>query len=153
MELIDGVEIKELKIVPDERGMLGEILRSDDKIFKKFGQLYFTTAFPGVVKAWHYHKVQWDHFCCVRGQVKLVLADTREDSKTKGKVNEFFLGPRNMKLVSIPPGIYHGFKCTGEQESIMLNVPTEPYRHGSPDEFRAAWDDPKIPYDWARKNY
>ena len=149
---IDGVEVKDLKLIPDERGMLAEVLRTDDGIFKRFGQVYFTTAYPGVVKGWHTHKIQWDHFCCVHGLVKLVLYDPRDGSKTKGKANEFFLGPRNMKLVSIPPGVYHGFKCVGEQECIMLNIPTEPFNHASPDEFRAAWNDPKIPYDWERKN-
>jgi dTDP-4-dehydrorhamnose 3,5-epimerase len=149
---IEGVEVKDLKIIPDERGMLAEILRSDEKIFKKFGQVYFTTAYPGVVKGWHYHKVQWDHFVCLRGLVKLVLYDSREGSPTFREVNEFFLGIRNPKLVAIPPLVYHGFKCVSEEECLMINIPTEPYHHKSPDEFRAPWNDPAIPYDWARKD-
>lgn len=149
---IEGVEVKDLKIIPDERGMLAEILRNDEKIFKKFGQVYFTTAYPGVVKGWHFHKVQWDHFVCLHGMVKLVLYDSREKSPTFREVNEFFLGIRNPKLVSIPPLVYHGFKCVSEEECLMINVPTEPYNHATPDEFRAAWNDPVIPYDWSRKN-
>jgi dTDP-4-dehydrorhamnose 3,5-epimerase len=150
--LIDGVEVKDLKILADERGMLAEILRSDEKLFKKFGQVYFTTAYPGVVKGWHFHKVQWDHFACLHGMVKLVLYDSREKSPTFRSVNEFFLGIRNPRLVSIPPFVYHGFKCVSEEECIMINVPTEPYRHQAPDEYRAPWNDPSIPYDWSRKN-
>jgi len=150
--LIDGVEVKDLRIIADERGMLAEILRADDKVFKKFGQVYFTTAYPGVVKGWHYHKVQWDHFVCLRGMVKLVLYDSRERSPSFREVNEFFLGIRNPKLVSIPPLVYHGFKCVSEDECLMINVPTEPYNHKSPDEFRAPWNDAAIPYDWARKD-
>ena len=47
--MIDGVIIKKLKVIPDERGRLMEIMRSDDTFFKKFGQVYMTTAYPGVV--------------------------------------------------------------------------------------------------------
>ena len=150
--MIDGVAVKPLKVIPDERGMLAEILRRDEKIFRKFGQVYFTTAFPGVVKGWHYHKVQWDHFTCLRGTVKLVLYDSREGSSTHGQVDEFFLGIRNPQLVAIPPGVYHGFKCVSPEECLMINIPTEPYDHKAPDEYRAAWNDPAIPYDWARKD-
>src|SRR5262245_22866795 len=91
-ELIDGVKIKPLKLIPDERGVLAELVRRDDPMFTKFGQVYMTTAYPGVVKGWHYHKIQIDNFSCVRGMIKLVLYDDREKSSTKGKVNEFFLG-------------------------------------------------------------
>lgn len=148
-QLIDGVVVKQLKMICDERGMLMEIFRSDDPQFRKFGQVYLTTAYPGVIKAWHYHKVQWDNFCCIKGQIKLVLWDDRKNSKTRGVVNEFFLSPRNPIVVTIPPLVYHGFKGTGTEESFVLNVPTEPYRHDNPDEFRAAYDDPSIPYDWS----
>jgi dTDP-4-dehydrorhamnose 3,5-epimerase len=149
---IQGVEVKDLRILPDERGMLAEILRADDRIFRKFGQVYFTTAYPEVVKGWHFHKVQWDHFTCIHGEVKLVLFDGREGSPTRGLINEFFLGIRNPRLVVIPPFVHHGFKCIGTEECIMINVPTEPYNPASPDEYRLPWNDPSIPYDWARKN-
>ncbi|MDA8121893.1 MAG: dTDP-4-dehydrorhamnose 3,5-epimerase family protein, partial [Deltaproteobacteria bacterium] len=90
--MIDGVVIKQLKVIPDERGRLMEILRVDDEIFSKFGQVYLATGYPGVVKAWHYHKVQTDHFCVVKGTMKVVLYDSRDGSPTKGEVNEFFPG-------------------------------------------------------------
>jgi dTDP-4-dehydrorhamnose 3,5-epimerase len=146
--VIQGVETKKLTMICDERGMLMEILRADDALFKKFGQVYVTTVYPGVVKAWHYHEVQLDHFCCLSGQIKLVLYDDRKESPTRGTVNEFFLGPRNPTVVRVPPLVYHGFKGTGTRESIVLNVSTEPYRHSSPDEFRLPYDDPSIPYAW-----
>src|SRR3990170_5785700 len=100
--MIDGVKIKKLKVIPDERGRLMEMLRSDDDLFIKFGQVYMTTAYPGVVKAWHFHKKQTDHFVCVRGMMKVVLYDSREGSPTRGEVNEFFMGDHNPILVQIP---------------------------------------------------
>lgn len=145
---IEGVWVKDLRFIPDERGRLIEILRSDEEGFVGFGQVYMTTTYPGVVKAWHLHKVQDDNFCCLKGTVKLVMYDARDESPTKGTTNELFIGDHNPKLVRVPPGVYHGWKCVSEDEAIILNVPTEPYNHEAPDEYRAAWNTPDIPYSW-----
>jgi len=145
---IEGVWVKDLRFIPDERGRLIEILRSDEEGFVGFGQVYMTTTYPGVVKAWHLHKVQDDNFCCLKGTVKLVMYDARDESPTKGTINELFIGDHNPKLVRVPPGVYHGWKCVSEDEAIILNVPTEPYNHEAPDEYRAAWNTPDIPYSW-----
>lgn len=150
--MIDGVKTKKLRVLPDERGRLMEILRADDEIFRKFGQVYITTALPGVTKAWHYHKVQYDSMCCIRGMLKLVLYDPREGSPTKGEVNEFFIGEHNPLLVQFPPHVYHGFKCVSEHEAIAVNCTTEPYNYKNPDEFRIDAHKNDIPYDWTRKD-
>ena len=101
-----------------------EILRADDaELFTKFGQVYVSATYPGVVKAWHYHKEQVDNFACVAGMVKLVLVDTREDSPTSGVVNEFFLGTQNPMLVQVPNLVYHGWKCISLEPSLVVNVP------------------------------
>ncbi len=147
-EHIDGVLTKSLKVVPDERGRLMEILRADDDGFKKFGQVYMTTNYPGVVKAWHFHEVQDDNVTCVRGMIKLVLYDDRDGSPTKGVVNEFFVGEHNPLLVRVPAGVYHGWKGISTEESIVINIPSETYDYASPDEHRKPWDTPDIPYDW-----
>ena len=150
--LIEGVRFKKLTVIPDERGRLMEMLRRDDEMFLGFGQAYLTSAYPGVVKGWHYHKVQHDHFIVVKGMMKIVLYDAREKSPTHGVVNEFFMGEHNPLLLQIPPLVYHGFKCISEQEALVVNLPTEPYRHDDPDEHRIPPDDPSVPYDWSRKD-
>jgi dTDP-4-dehydrorhamnose 3,5-epimerase len=150
--MIHEVQVKQLKVLPDERGRLMEMLRSDDPLFRKFGQVYMTTAYPGSVKAWHYHKKQWDHFVCIRGMMKVVLYDGREDSPTKGEVNELFMGDYNPILVQIPPLVYHGFKCVSEYEAIIVNTPTEVYAYDQPDEHRVHPHNNDIPYDWSRRD-
>jgi dTDP-4-dehydrorhamnose 3,5-epimerase len=152
MKLIEGVTAKKLNVIPDERGRLTEILRADDPEFKKFGQVYYTTAYPGVVKAWHYHKIQTDYFFCIKGMTKLVIYDSRKDSPTFGLINEFIIGEHNPTLVVIPPMVYHGFKAIGDEESLMINIPTEPYNHATPDEYRLDPHTKEIPYDWTRKD-
>jgi len=149
---IHDVRTKKLRLMPDERGWLLEILRADDpELFTKFGQVYVSATYPGVVKAWHYHKRQVDHFACVAGMVKLVLIDMRENSPTNGAVNEFFLGSQNPMLVQVPNLVYHGWKCISSETSLVVNVPTEPYQYTDPDEYRL---DPHgtLPYDWTRKD-
>lgn len=150
--VIDGVVEKKLKMIIDERGRLMEILRCDDDFFEKFGQVYMTTAYPGVVKAWHYHKFQRDNFTVVRGAMKLVLYDDREGSPTRGETNAFFIGEHSPTLVSIPKGVWHGFKCIGETEALVINAPTEVYNRDEPDEHREPPHGGGIPYDWSRKD-
>lgn len=145
--MIKGVATKKLRLIPDERGWLMEILRCDWDIFDRFGQVYVTTAYPNVVKAWHMHKKQADHMACIKGLIKLALCDGREDSPTKGEVNEFFIGERNPLLVKIPPGVWHGFKAV-QEVAFVVNVPTELYNYEKPDEYRLPPDTDKIKYDW-----
>ena len=150
--MIDGVIIKKLKVIPDERGFLMEMLRCDDDFFQKFGQIYLTVAYPGAVKGWHYHKQQTDQFVVVKGMLKVVLYDSREDSTTGGEVNEFFMGERNPILLVIPPYVLHGLKGIGTEPGYLVNCPTEPYDYKNPDEYRVDPHDNDIPYNWDRKD-
>jgi dTDP-4-dehydrorhamnose 3,5-epimerase len=146
--LIDGVVVRELKLMPDERGWLVELMRSDWNTFEKFGQVYLTTVYPGVVKAWHYHKKQKDNMTCIRGMLKLALYDSRESSPTFNQIEEMFIGDRRVLLVKIPPLVYHGFKGLGRHTAYVINTPTELYNYKEPDEFRLPPDTKQIPYDW-----
>lgn len=150
--MIQGVKTKDLRVIPDERGRLMEILRADDDLYQDFGQVYMTTAYPGVVKGWHYHRKQTDNFVVIKGMMKIVLYDSREHSSTEGEVNEFFLGEHNQQLLQIPPYVFHGFKCITEEEAMVINIPTEKYNYDDPDEYRVAPHDNDIPYDWRRKD-
>jgi len=149
--MIEGVRLKELKPIPDERGRVMEILRADDELFEKFGQVYMTTAYPGVVKAWHYHKLQTDNMAVIKGMMKVVLYDGRKNSPTNGEIAEFFLGDHNFRLIQIPKMVYHGFKCIGREEAIVINIPTQPYNYEHPDEYRVDPYNNDIPYNWRLK--
>lgn len=152
MELIDGVVVKRLRLIPDDRGFLMEMLRCDWPEFSGFAQAYVTACYPGVIKAWHYHRKQWDHFVCVSGMAKVVLYDAREGSPTRGAVNEFHIGLLNPVLLKIPPLVYHGFTAEGGQLALIVNFPTELYNYAEPDEYRVRHDDPGIPYSWEQRH-
>jgi len=54
--VIDGVRVLPLRQIPDERGKVMHMLRADDPHFEKFGEIYFSTVYSGVVKGWHLHE-------------------------------------------------------------------------------------------------
>ena len=148
--MIDGVAIKELTPHPDERGYLMEMVRSTDDIFEKFGQAYVSLNHPGVIRGWHWHRLQTDFFVVVKGLVRVALYDGRDGSPTQGQVEEYLLGDGNSILLKIPPGVLHGYKTIGTEPSLLINFPTEVYNASQPDELRRAWNDPTLPYNWDR---
>jgi dTDP-4-dehydrorhamnose 3,5-epimerase len=150
--MIDGVTTKKLRVIPDQRGRLMEILRCDEPLFQKFGQVYMTTTYPGVVKAWHKHEKQADNLACVAGMIKMALYDGRPGSPTFKQIDEFYLGVHNPLLVQVPPGVYHGWMGVSPEEAVIINIPTEPYDRESPDEQRLDPHDNDIPYVWKRKD-
>ena len=125
--MIHDVKITPLKIIADDRGKVMHMLRSDDKIFQKFGEIYFSTIYKNKIKAWHLHKESTLNYVCVKGIVKLVLFDDRSESKSKGEIQEITMSKDNYSLVTIPKNIWNGFKGIGEDESIVANCLTLPH--------------------------
>jgi len=146
---IEGVVIAPLRRIPDERGSIAHMLREDDAHFERFGEIYFSWVYPGVVKGWHLHKEMTLYYSVPVGTIKLVLFDERP-SPTKGKLMEVYVGESNYCLVKIPPGVWNGFKGVGVAASMVANCSTIPHRA---DEIERM--DPHtnhIAYDWARKD-
>lgn len=148
--MIKGVEIHQLRQIPDERGKVMHMLRCDDPWFQAFGEIYFSVVYPGAIKGWHLHKRMTLNYAVVGGMIKLVLYDDRDDSPTHGELQEIFTGRDNYALITIPPGIWNGFKGIGVTPAIVANCATIPH---DPDEIIRL--DPfteRIPYDWNRRD-
>ena len=143
---IQDVLVIPLRRIPDERGTVSHMLKSTDPHFEQFGEIYFTSVYRGVVKGWHKHREVTHNYACVFGRIKLVLYDDREDSPTKGALQELFLGPDNYSLVVIPPDVWSGLKGMSDPFAIVANCTTHPH-----DLSRSTRIDPfdnDIPYDW-----
>jgi dTDP-4-dehydrorhamnose 3,5-epimerase len=145
---IEGVVVKPLKLVPNERGRLMEVQRCDEADFPGFGQVYVTQTFAGVVKAWYRHRDQIDQIASISGLMKVALYDDREESSTRGVLQEIYIGELAPRLVRIPAGVWHGFKAVGESSAFLLHLNVEPYHPDAPDEDRLPSNDPSIPYVW-----
>ena len=148
--MIHGVAVHPLKVIPDERGAILHMLRCDDPHFQTFGEIYFSMVYPGVIKGWHLHKEMVLNYAVPSGRIKLVLYDARDGSPTRGELMELFVGEGNYCLVSVPPGVWNGFKGIGVAPAIVANCATLPH---DPDEIvRMDPSDDRIPYDWKLKN-
>jgi dTDP-4-dehydrorhamnose 3,5-epimerase len=144
--MIDGVKVIPLKQIPDERGKVMHMLRKTDPHFQEFGEVYFSVVMPGAIKGWHLHKRMVINYAVPFGRIKLVLFDPRENSPTRNEIQELFIGEDNYCLVSVPAGVWNGFKGYGTTQAIVCNCATIVH---DPDEIvRMDPADKRIPYDW-----
>lgn len=144
--MIKGVAVHPLRRIPDERGTVMHMLRADAPHFERFGEIYFSTVYPQVVKAWHLHRQMTLNYAVVSGLVKLVLYDDREDSPSRSEVMELFVGDQNYVLVTVPPLVWNGFKGVGTTPAIVANCATLP--HDPAEIERLDPFSPRIPYRW-----
>ena len=144
--MIHDVMIQPLRRIPDERGTIMHMLKNSDPWFDSFGEIYFSTIYPGVVKGWHIHHRMRLNYCVIVGSIKLVLYDDRSESPTRGEVNEIYIGTENYNLVKIPPLIWNGFKGIGSNTAILANCSSEP--HDPTEIDRLDPFDNQIPYSW-----
>ena len=145
--MIEGVKVVPLRQIPDERGTVMHMLKRTDPHFTEFGEIYFTTVYPGVVKGWHRHHRMTLNYACISGAIKLVLYDEREDSPTNGDLIELCIGPETQyALVQIPTDVWNGFQGLGTGASIVANCATEPHTLEFSDRIDPL--DNHIPYDW-----
>jgi dTDP-4-dehydrorhamnose 3,5-epimerase len=144
--MLDGVILTKLKEIKDKRGSVFHMLRNDSKVFKSFGEIYFSTIFPKTIKAWHMHKEMILNYACIEGEIKLVLFDSRKNSSTKNQTQEIILSRKNYFLVTVPPLIWNGFVNIGKKDAILANCSNVPY--SDEEIIRKSSLDKSIPYKW-----
>ena len=81
------------------------------------------------IVAWHKHNLQTDYWVCLKGSFKVGLATKEGGCKFE------YLSDKNPRVLEIPPGIYHGYKCL-EEGSILMYYVTRKYDPN--DEIRAS---------------
>jgi dTDP-4-dehydrorhamnose 3,5-epimerase len=148
---IEGVQVIAKRRIPDERGTIFHMLRVTDPEFKEFGEIYFSTVYPGVIKGWHRHREMTLNYACISGRVKLALYDDREGSATRGTLMEVHLGPDSHLLVVIPPEVWNGFKGMSEPNAIIANCCSKPHDPSRSDRLDPFKND--IPYDWEVRHH
>lgn len=149
---IGGVRYKKLVTHTDDRGTLVEVLRQDDPFFEAIRQTTYTEAYPGVIKAFHWHQRQKDMWFFSAGMAQVVLYDLREGSKTRGTTEVYFMGVHNPLLLCIPEGVAHGYRVLGPTRASLFYHTTDVYDPARPDEERIPFDDPSIGFDWRTRN-
>lgn len=149
---IEGVISKKLTKHCDDRGFFAEVVRDDENLLSHFGQLSWSTSYPGVIKAFHYHEEQDDLWFFPSGNAQVVLYDLREHSSSKGETNVHYMGENNPSILLIPKGVAHGYRVLGEKPATVVYCTTKSYNPSNPDEKRIPWDDKEINFDWKTQN-
>ncbi len=150
MAEIEGLRVTPLRRIPDERGAVLHMLRCDADGFERFGEIYFSTVYPGVVKGWHLHHEMTLNYAVPAGMIKLVCYDDRPQSPTRGNLVEMHVGDLNYVLVTIPPRVWNGFKGVGPATALVANCSTIPHHPGEIE--RMDPFDNQVPYDWALRH-
>ena len=150
MTEIDGLRVTPLRRIPDERGAVFHMLREDSDGFERFGEIYFSTVYPGVVKGWHLHTEMTLNYAVPVGMIKLVCYDDRDGSATRGNLVELHVGELNYCLVTIPALVWNGFKGEGATTALVANCSTVPHRPGEIERLDPFDND--IPYDWSLRH-
>lgn len=147
---IKGVIVAPQKRIIDGRGGIMHMQKASDPIFKGFGEIYFSYANPGIVKAWHVHSNMYVNNCVVSGTAKLVCYDLREGSETQGNLMEIYLGLENYCTVQIPPGVANGYMTIGSEPVVLANCASIEH---DPDEisYISPYDN-EIDYQWDTKH-
>lgn len=150
--MIEGVKTKKLNVFTDDRGCLMEVVKEGDEIFKDIKQTTYTETYPGVIKAFHWHKTQADIWFFASGMAQVVLYDLRKDSPTHKETQVFYLGEKNPIALLIPPGVAHGYRVLGTKPVRLFYHTSQAYNPQSPDEERLPFDSPEIGFNWETEN-
>lgn len=146
--MIEGVRHKKLHKHCDDRGYFAELVRDDEGLLERFGQMSVSMSYPGVIKAFHYHREQDDIWYFPSGNAQVVLFDLRQESETCKETNVFYMGENNPSVLLIPCGVAHGYRVLGNRPLMIIYLTTQSYRPHAPDEHRIPWNDPEINFNW-----
>ncbi len=149
-DLIAGIQIKSFPVWPDDRGYFLEIARLQQGLVADFPaastQISAAFNYPGIIKAFHFHKFQTDYWVPAAGLLQVALVDLRLGSKSYGVKNTLYVGALRPWQILIPPGVAHGYKVIGEQPSTLVYITNRTYDPS--DEGRIPYNDTSIAYDW-----
>lgn len=148
--MIEGVIVQQKKVICDDRGRIMHIMKSNDTHFTAFGEVYVSTVYPGVVKGWHIHDKMVLNYVVIKGMIKFALYDDRKESPTYQQVQEVCMGEHNYVQVTVPPGVWNGFRGLGTEEAIVINFTDIP--HDPSEIHRCDPHDNHIPYKWEVKD-
>lgn len=146
--LIEGVVLKDVRHVPTTYGHLTELFRKDWELAGNWTQAFQGCFQPGAISAWHAHAITQDGIFVNSGMLKIILFDSRKNSKTFGMLNEFRLGDERPGLLIVPPCVWHGVHNTSANEASLINFVDHAYSYEDPDHWRLAADSPEIPYSF-----
>ena len=110
----------------DARGVLSEFLKSPQA-----GQIFVSRTKPGVTRGNHFHDTKVEKFFVVEGEALIRFRSL--NPLAEGKVLEYRVSGRDMRVLDIPPGYAHSIENVGSGELVTLFWAVEPFDPARPD--------------------
>jgi dTDP-4-dehydrorhamnose 3,5-epimerase len=117
MSVLNTIEITSLSRISTPNGDVLHALKNDDKEFFGFGEAYFSWINIDTVKAWKKHNAMSMNLIVPYGNVRFVFYD---ESTNNYRVEE--IGDKRYARLSVPSGIWFGFKGLFSPSSLILNI-------------------------------
>lgn len=120
------VSVNQILITPLKRIQVagGDVLhgmKCSDPGYLDFGEAYFSIVEVGAIKAWKRHLQMTLNFIIPLGSVFFVFIDQ------EGAVREEVVGENRYIRLTVPPGIWFGFKGVGNKANMVLNIANIPH--------------------------
>ncbi len=147
---IEGLKIKKVISHHDNRGFFAELIKFGEETFHEIKQTSYAETKPGIIKAFHIHDY-WESWCIVKGSAKIVLADIREKSPTKGEKEVIYVNGKDLLVIAIPPNVAHGYEALGNESMGIIYYSAEAYNPDRPVIETIPYDSPLVGFNWEKK--
>ncbi len=115
MSLLSDIIISETATIPNELGDIIKIVKCNDKEIKKISEVYCSWVVPNKIKAWKRQEIQTMNLFVLLGTIRFVFIDSNEE------IMRLDINSNSNKLLTVPPGIWYGFKCISNDNGLILN--------------------------------
>ena len=135
---VKKIKVSPLRRVPLPKGDVLHGLKRTDTGYTGFGEAYFSQIEFDAVKAWKRHTRMTLNLVVPVGIVKFAFVDDQDDRLIK------VVSPHDFVRLTVPPGIWFGFKGLCSPLNLLLNIADIPH---DPAEVERK-DINEIEFDW-----
>lgn len=114
---VHEILVTPLKTMPSAGGNVLHAIKQNDLGFDKFGEAYFSWIEHGHIKAWKKHNQMIMNLIVPYGMVSFVFY-----SEISNEFRVIEIGEHNYSRITVPPGLWFGFKGLASSRSLVLNI-------------------------------
>jgi dTDP-4-dehydrorhamnose 3,5-epimerase len=115
-----NILVTPLKRIKISKGDVMHVMKKKDDGCKDFSEAYFSWISNKSIKAWKYHSRMTMNLVVPFGQVRFVFYKKNKYGYEEFQVEE--IGVRRYARLTVPPGLWFGFKGLYSPKSLILNI-------------------------------
>jgi dTDP-4-dehydrorhamnose 3,5-epimerase len=116
--LLNKIKVTKLSTFSLDSGDVLHAMRNDDPGYNGMGEVYFSFINPKAIKAWKLHYRMTLNLVVPIGMVRFVFLDSQRPKVSR--VED--IGEQNYTRLTVPPGIWFGFKGLSDEPSLVTNI-------------------------------